>query len=227
MAARETVSNFLFGVAVISLVVIAGLTVRRELFSSGRAVNPSIPREQRRITNWRTYTENGHRVGPDSAVVTIVEFEDFECPVCGVFNRGPFRSIVSKYPGQVAVVYKHWPLTIHRLAYPAARAAECAAAQGRFQEYRQLLYDKQDSIGLKPFEDFAASAGVADLRAFKACNTTPGPVPLIESDISEAKSLEAHGTPTILVNGLMLVGAPSGADLDRYITEALASGPKN
>lgn len=217
---RDAASNLLFGIAVLSLAVIAGLTVRRELFGPGAGTRS--PAQQRQVADWRSYASTGHRVGPDSATVTIVEYEDFECPVCGEFNRGPFKDVASRFPGRVAVVHKHWPLPMHRLAYPAARAAECASEQGRFEEYRQLLYDKQDSLGLKTFQEFAVSAGIGDLPRFNACYSNSKRVGVIEHDINEAKALGAHGTPTLMINGLMLVGAPDSIELERYIKQAIA-----
>ena len=115
-------------------------------------------------------------------------------------------------------MYRHWPLTsIHRFAYPAARAAECAGRQGRFEAFHDLVYAKQESLGLKTFAEFARESGVSNLRAFASCIATTTSVPAIEADISEALRVGGIGTPTILVNGYRLPEPPDSAALATII----------
>ncbi len=71
--------------------------------------------------------------GPGDAWVTIVEFADFECPYCRV-EEPVLQAITAAYGSDVRVVFKHFPLGFHPDAWPAAIAAECARAQGRFWE---------------------------------------------------------------------------------------------
>jgi protein-disulfide isomerase len=86
------------------------------------------------------------------------------------------------------------------------------------------LFVRQDSLGLRPFRQYAADAVVPDLDAFDACVTTPGPVAAIEADSAMARVAGGAGTPTILLNGWRLSGAPDSARLHRYITVLLAGG---
>lgn len=108
------------------------------------------------------------------------------------------------------------PLGVH-----AARAAECAAAQGRFEQFHDAVYAKQDSLGLKSFASFARDAGVPDSVAFGACNDGTAPVPVVQRDIAAAGALGGTGTPTLLVNDLMLPGAPDSTRFDQYVRRAL------
>jgi protein-disulfide isomerase len=160
-------------------------------------------------------------MGPQGAKVTILEFADFECPACRQFEP-TLRAARAKYPSDVAVVFRHWPLPYHHFALPAARAAECANAQGRFEAMHDLLYARQDSLGLKSFASFAADAGVADTAAFDVCNRSGGPVMALAADTTDARQLGGRGTPTVVVNGLLL-GVPNGAALDKAIQDALKS----
>lgn len=218
MALRESLSTVLVSVAVLCAVVVAVSTVHREFFSvsGNRSGEPKpVP-----VANWKTYAV-GHWFGPANAPVTIIEFADFECSACRAFTLGPLQAIRDKYPTQVAVVFRHWPLGYHRFAYASARAAECAGRQGKFEQFHDLAYLKQDSLGLKPFVDYARDVGVTDLPAFGSCNTAASPVAVIEADKLAAKSVGGSGTPTILINGLRLPGAPDTARLEQFVREAL------
>jgi protein-disulfide isomerase len=179
------------------------------------------PQPDSPVANWDSLLQTPWRIGPQSAPVTIVEFGDFECLVCATFANHALKGVRANYPDDVAVLFHHWPLPYHRFAYPAARAAECAGAQGRFVQFYDLMYTAQDSLGLKPFAQFAADAGVSDLPAFERCNTMVGTVPRIESDKALALRTGGRGTPTIVVNGKMLGGVPDSAAFDGIIRTAL------
>ena len=211
-------------VGVVLLVVCActltGLTVRRELGGaahSGMAAHPKpVP-----VKDWESYAVGGHRVGPDSVQAIVVEFADFECPYCAAFANGPLRAMRTKYPGQFAVVFRNWPLSIHRFAYPTARAAECAALQGRFEAFHDLVFLKQDSLGLKSYRDFARDAGVPNVSVFERCNANAAPLQSIADDSRAAELIGATGTPTILINGMMLAGAPDTTTFERELRKAM------
>jgi len=126
-----------------------------------------------------------------------------------------------KFPGMIALVYRHWPLSRHRFAYQAARAAECAAEQGRFEAFHDVVYAQQDSLGLKVFGEMAAEAGVPDLGLFEVCTSSTDPVPSIEADIAKVIELGGIGTPTLLMNGLLLRGPIRSHILDSIAEAAL------
>lgn len=219
MSSSNTGTHIVNATLAICALVVTGTVVHREL-SSPRPIGSAI-RQNKQVVNWQEIASSGQRVGSPTAAVTIVEFADFECPACGMFERRSLRAALTKYPQDVAYVFRHWPLAYHRFAYPAARAAECAGEQGRFHEYRMHAYDSQDSLGLKSFRQIAEESGVTDLVAFDRCNANPAPVTAIADDIAAALSLGGGGTPTILVNGLMLGGVPDSAELDDLIRDAL------
>lgn len=153
-------------------------------------------------------------MGPIDAPITIVEFADFECPACGHFTNIILKQLEANHPGQVAVVFHHWPLSYHRFAYPMARASECAAAQGHFKEFHDLAYAQQDSFGLKPLEAFAKASFIEDIPRFLGCASGGDKVAVIEADIAAAKSLGGTGTPFVLVNGLAYSSMPDSATLE-------------
>jgi protein-disulfide isomerase len=160
-------------------------------------------------------------MGPAHAPVTIVEFADFECPACRLVTRTALRAIRAEYPTKVAILFRHWPLSYHPHAYPAARAAECAAAQDRFAEFHDLLYKLQDSLGHKSMSGFAKDAEVPDIAAFDRCDALTDTIPIIEADIPEVTALGGTGTPTIIVNGLQLMTVPDSGSLEQLVRAAI------
>jgi protein-disulfide isomerase len=227
---NERIWQVLAAVAVSCLTVMTVILVKREFAGTptyaaaaasvpmpNLAAEPPVP-----VADWRSVSSVGHRIGPADAPVTIVEFSDFECPFCARFAQQTFPALQRRFQGQVALLYRHWPLSNHRYAYPAARAAECAAAQGRFQAMHDLLFEQREQLGTKTFGVFAREAGVADPVAFDACFDAPGPVPAIERDIAEARRIGGRGTPTLVVNGMLMRPPYSEEALALQIEAALA-----
>lgn len=188
---------------------------------SAPVVSPGVQRDTTpvKVANWAQLAGAGHRIGARKALLTIVEFGDFECPACGAFEK-TLMQVRQSHPNDVAVIFRHWPLTYHHNAYPAARAAECAAAAGRFTEFHDILYAHQDSLGIVPFREFARRAGVNDLLKFDTCMLDTAVVPAVERDIAAAKAAGGTGTPTVIVNGLRLVRIPDVATLEADLERA-------
>jgi protein-disulfide isomerase len=199
---RVVAAAFALSAVVVAAVVVT-VAVRREFLPPAQDPSEAIT-EPVPVENWEELIATGHSVGPRDAGATILVFEDFECPACRQFALGPLRELRSRYGDDVRVVHRHWPLPYHRFAYPAARASECAAAQGRFEAYRDLLFEKQDSLGLKTFTAFAVESGVPDIPAFDECNSETQPLPAITADSAAARGVGGTGTPTVLINGLRL-----------------------
>lgn len=195
--------------------VTTGMVVRREFFPAAgvAATGTSL------VPAWRAYAREGHRMGPDAAPVTIVVFSDFQCPYCGVLMER-LRALRSAHSSEVAVVYRHFPVDGHTHAVAAARASECAGAQGRFEAYHDALFAARDSIGRVPWERFAAEAGVRDLAGFRACAGGSGTVPALVRDSAAGRELRVSGTPTLLINELRLVGTPPMDSLESYVRAA-------
>lgn len=161
-------------------------------------------------------------MGPPAAPVTVVVFSDFQCPFCAVLMKR-LRTLRDRYPREIAVVYRHFPLPVHSYAVAAVRASECAAAQGRFEQFHDALFAAQDSIGVVPWDGFATTAGITDLPAFQACNARTDPIPALARDTLAGKRLDVTATPTFLVNQTRLQGAAPLDTLEAYVRRALQS----
>jgi len=149
--------------------------------------------------------------GNPNAAITVVEFADFECPVCRSLHEA-LRGLLPKYP-QVRLVFKDFPLVdIHPWARTAALAGRCAYQQDRksFWKMYDFLYDDQDLISAAnawdKMTDYAGRSGL-NAEAFKACMAGPEAGAAVEASIANAKLMDVASTPTLFVNGRRIVGA--------------------
>jgi protein-disulfide isomerase len=175
---------------------------------------PDAPPSQ--VSNWEQLVNDRSATGPTDALVKIVEFADFECPVCRTYDA-VLDSIRTRYPDDVSVYFAHYPLSYHRFAMPSARAAECASMQARFDAMRHELFKHQDSLGLKSWESFAADAGVPDAAAFSSCMAATAPIGAVTRDTALGHAIRLRGTPTLVVNGWMWASPPSLDVLDSIV----------
>lgn len=217
MKRQALLMNMGIGVLVVCALVVTGLVVRRELFQ----VPPGggQPPNSRSISDWASYA-SGHRLGRTDARVTITQFSDFQCPYCRMLAER-LDVIRNEYGAEVAVVYRHFPLRGHPYAAAAARASECAAAQGRFWAFHDVLFANQDSIGTLEWMRFASDAKVSDLETFANCIANSDVEPAIARDMLAGRGLGVRGTPTFLVNDRLIRGAVSLEDLRELVEAAL------
>lgn len=226
MSRKDTLSSVATILLVLCIVVLTGVVVRREFFppnvaSRGRTSEKLSSKE------WQLVTNAGHRFGPENARVTVVEFSDFECPFCARFARDVARVVMQRYPEEVAIVFRHLPLTqIHKFAYPAARAAECAGRQHAFEAFHDRLFEMADSIGSRSFEAFARDAGVKDVAEFVKCSGDTTDVAAIRHDTADAGQLRVRATPTVFANGWRLNGGVDLARLDSLVKAELKKPSK-
>lgn len=211
MRVREIILNVVTGVTGVCAVVV---TVVVLLGSSRRSVVGSTKPITLAPATWRPLLRSGHRIGSADAKLTIIEFGDFQCPACGDFEK-TLDSMRTRHPTDFAVVFHHFPLRMHPLAAPLARASECAADQSRFTAFHDTVYAEQGLLGVVPILDLGERAGVPDTAAFHRCILSTASVPVIDSGIATAKRIGVAGTPGVIINGVLRVGAVPLADLER------------
>jgi|SRR5688572_16280039 len=222
MASSRTESVSLW-LLVLAACAVATAVVHREFFdrpTPRRAVDASRPPEF--MDDWRQILSAGIVVGSPMAKVHIVEFADLECPACRLFQED-LHAARAQFGDDVAVVFVHYPLPQHRFARPAARAAECANDQGQFGVFQDIIFLKQDSLGLKTWASYADEARVPDLRRFAQCASDTTQVARIEAGVALGKKLGVPGTPTVMVNGWRFWNPPDRSELLRTVA-ALRDG---
>jgi protein-disulfide isomerase len=138
--------------------------------------------------------------GADKPVVTLVEWADFECPSCAA--AAPIlRSVVEKYPDQVRLVFKHYPLSAHPHAENAARAAVAAQKQGKFWPVQQALFESQKAgLDEQNIMKVARDAGL-DMKGFESDIASEATADSVARDRKQADELGLDGTPMLYING--------------------------
>ncbi len=143
--------------------------------------------------------------GPEAAPVTILEWSDFQCPFCREAQPVLAR-LLAEFPQQVRLVFKDFPLRSHELAMPAALAARCASAQGRFWEYHDLLYVAQPAFARDELVGYARRLGL-DVPGFTECLDATRFQEDVMADQREGRAAGVRATPTFFVNGRKIEGA--------------------
>lgn len=205
-------------------VAVAAVVVKRELVSPPVSSGRTRPVFDAPVyqTSWQDLISIGVQVGDPNAPVNIIEFVDLECPACRLFHRTTLPSIGAQFGSKVSTTFIHFPLPMHRFAAVTAKAAECAAQQGRFSQFIDLTFEKQDSLGLKPWGAFAGEAEIRDTVLFLRCLHHPATIPRIDSGAVVGKRLGINATPTVIVNGWRFASPPSAEELSRVVKELLA-----
>jgi len=187
-------------------IVVTAVALRRE-FSPVAVASAGTNARAQYIENWQHLLADDAMVGSPAARLKIVEFVDFECPFCAELAERIAR-LQKENPGEISLTLRHFPIAGHKFARPAAVAFECAKPHGRAKEVYNALFAKQDSLGLRPFREYARDAGIDALEAFDQCNAARAPA-RIDEDIKYAERLGVRATPTLLVNGWMLSLPPT------------------
>jgi protein-disulfide isomerase len=176
-------------------------------------------------TRSRIQMKDAPSLGDPRATVTLVEFSDFQCPVCRSLHD-VLRGMLPNYP-QVRVVFKDFPIEVlHPWARTAALAGRCAYQQDpkAFWKVYDAIYDQQEVISAEnawsKMADFAGQSGL-NPDAFKACMASPEAAAAVDASRANGQQLDVNSTPTVFVNGRRLVGADPHA-LEQYIQYELA-----
>lgn len=163
---------------------------------------------------------DGPSRGPSDALITIVEFEDFQCPVCKT-AKDPLEKVMLQYKDKVRMVHRDFPLqSLHPAAWKAHEAARCAEEHSKFWEYRDLLYKNAPAASLEQLTSYASQIGL-DSADFKKCIDSGKFKDAVQRDEDEANRIGIQGTPAFFINGQLLAGAQSESEFARIIDEEL------
>jgi len=164
-----------------------------------------------------------HVFGPVNAKVTLLEYSDFECPYC-LRHFDTVKQIVKAYPKDVRVVFRHFPLSFHANAQKAAEASECAAAQGKFWEMHDKIFEanRAQKMGVDAWKQAAKDLGL-DSAKFDKCLDSGETAKRISEDQTEGAGAGVAGTPATFVNGELIEGA---LPFDSFKTKIEAAGGK-
>ena len=143
--------------------------------------------------------DRDHIRGGDDALVTLLEYGDFECPYCGQ-AEGVIRELLSSH-GDVRYVWRHLPLNdVHPTAQLAAEASEAAAAQGKFWEMYDTLLRHQEELSMRDLVRYARELDL-DVDRFTDELRRREYTPRVSEDVASADESGVTGTPTFFING--------------------------
>lgn len=149
-------------------------------------------------------TADDHVRGDKNAKVTMIEYSDFQCPYCGAFDP-TITKVFETYKGKVRWVYRHFPLSFHPNAEPAALASECAGEQGKFWEFLDLAFKNQDALGPDFYTKFATDNKL-DLNKFNDCISSQKYLKKVQDQAQAGGTAGIDGTP-----GTFLIGKDGSA----------------
>ncbi|MEM9070284.1 MAG: thioredoxin domain-containing protein [Myxococcota bacterium] len=162
--------------------------------------------------------------GPADALVTIVEYSEFQCPFCKRVLPTTSR-ILNEYEGRVRVVWRNNPLPFHQNAMPASILAMEAYEQGgadKFWQMHDLLFENQQALGRADLERYAQQAGL-NMAQVRAALDNEEHKDAIQADQALATRIGARGTPNFFINGVQLTGAQPFERFKEVIDRELAT----
>lgn len=204
------------GLLLVCAITLTGLAAYRQ-FGPAPEVAAKAVRPPRLIENWDAVRGSGHSRGPKDATLTIVEFSDFQCPFCSRFATSIMPALEAAFPGQLELIYRHWPLQQHPYARAAAIASECAAEQGRFWQYHDAVFRSVEGLDSARIADLALVAGVKDSANFRKCLASDRAARVVDADAAMARELKGLGTPTFIVNGWLINATLDSARVDSLV----------
>jgi len=171
-------------------------------------------------------TKDDHVKGKDNAKVTLIEYSDFQCPYC-VRHEETLKAVVEKYPNDVRIIYRHFPLSsLHPLAQKAAEASECASAQGKFWEMHEKIFALTDSAGGLTIDGMKAAA--KDLKLdegkFNTCLDKGEMASKVSKMYQDGMAAGVSGTPAVFINGQIIEGA---VPLEQFESMVKAAGAQS
>ena len=163
--------------------------------------------------------------GPGNAPVSMLIAVDYQCPFCKKL-MDYLPQLEADYGDKLHIELSHNPLSFHVNAMPAAIAAECARAQGKFRDFTTTAFERQKEFNRGVYLEIARGVGVADLARFETCIDQKETLPAISADLMANKALGVEGTPTAWINGTRIYGAYPYEEFKKAIDQALAAVPK-
>lgn len=167
----------------------------------------------------------GMAMGDPGAPVIIEEFSDFQCPACQFFHEQTLEQVVEQYvkTGDVYFIFRNFPF-IGNDSQAAALGGYCAAEQGLFWEYSNILFANQigENVGSFSSARLEAMADIIGLDGeFAQCLREERYQGLVDADFQAAQDAGVNSTPSFLINGELVTGALPFEAFQSYIEQAL------
>ncbi len=153
--------------------------------------------------------------GENNSQLTILEFGDFECPYCAQIYPNLVK-LLNEYNGQIKLVWKDFANPIHPNARQAAIAARCAADQGKFWKYHDLIFDNQNILSRKLYNQIAMELNL-DLKKFNSCMDNQNKIEIIGQGLEDGQRLGVDATPFLFIGSNKINFAVSYDELKKIV----------
>ena len=186
--------------------------------------NPPAPKLE--LTEPVVNISGAFRLGKSDAAIGILEFSDLQCPYCRDFHVSLLPRLKEIYvdTGIAQYIYKDYPLRMHREAVPAALAARCAGAQGKYWLMQDRLFANQEHLGGALYRQLAQALEL-DAKQFESCLSDRAQLQGIYRDLMQGRHLGVSATPTIMLGRVdgdfftVLRVAKGTPDLETFMRE--------
>lgn len=158
--------------------------------------------------------------GPADAPVTIIEYSDFRCPACRRMHKAVAEAM-KVYEGKVRWVFKNFPLNMHPDAEIAAEGAMCAAAQKKFWEFQDVLFNTEETFTPESLGKIASGLGL-DTAVFGRCLDAHVTKAQVDKEVDEGVKAGINAVPALVIDGKVEVGTRSTEELRTLIDAELA-----
>jgi protein-disulfide isomerase len=183
-------------------------------------VAEALAKRYRPITPVKLDVSEAPVKGNPSAKITLVEFADYECPHCKRFQP-VLRQIIDEFHDSVKLYFKHYPLPQHTNARLAAEAAVAAQKQGKFWQFQDRLWDKQDELTPAEIEKVAKETGL-DVAKFRQDLASEAVKNRVQKDRADGAAAGLQATPTLYINGREYTDARDTDSLREWIKDEIA-----
>lgn len=195
----DALANFGTVLLAVSAVVLTGLHVKSTYFGQGN-------QRFQTVDDWEKYATVGLRVGPERERPDVIVFSDYQCPACKVLSDN--LAVLRQSGSDLTAIYRHFPLPGHEHARAAAAAVECASQEDAGPALHELLFKEQDQLGSLSWGEMGRRAGVQDTVQLRRCMSHESTEQRVSEDVQAGATLGVAGTPTLIIDGMLVRGSP-------------------
>jgi protein-disulfide isomerase len=170
----------------------------KKLLTEDETSEPAKPKEVKEVV---VSVDNDPFKGERTAKVTLIEFSDYQCPFCARFSRETLPKIEEEYiaTGKLTYVFRDFPIvSIHKDAFKAAEAANCAGDQKKYWEMHDRLFANQKSLKPEDLPKHAEALGL-DRAAFETCLKSEKHFKEVQADLRDGLKAGVKSTPTFFL----------------------------
>lgn len=200
------------GRAVDIILVLCAISTTVAMFMRTESAPANPDNARRSFDGWKKDLAFDRRIGSEASPFKLVVWTDYQCPACKQLE-GELERTKAQLKDSMSIVYRHYPLPMHPLAFKAAVAAECARGQGRFEAMHKTLFARNLTGDSLPMAALIADAGITNIPAFNACLSDSTASVAVRADMERGRALQLRGTPDVQIGDKIGLGGMSAEEM--------------